>query len=464
MTGSHEPDAALLRLMRARGLAAKYAVLDAEGETLLSPQAEDRLAPLARGNLDEAGRDLHLGLLRACREHGLGKGSTIFVNALIDVWLHGDDWDGKIALLEDWSDILLADQVAERLKAFAQKDIPLRERVVWHTDLLKRCRTQGIAEGADTHNNAAGRTPPATPKWRNDPAALMEELSRLDETDVPDNWSRRVTILESMLSTVSTAAGNEAEVLRATFSSDLATTYQKLLEAGMVDPSQILTLRIPTHALYDEALDIRRRHQHWIKVAHTASNQATILQREFYAGDANAAPRAHALYDEALEILRRDKRWSDVARAANNKASLLSAEFNDGDANAAQRAHALYDEALDIHRRHQRWGEMAGTAQNQACLLLREFEAGNASAAPRAHALFNEALEIFRRHQIWGEVAKTASNQATLLHREFDTGDTSAAQRAHALYDEALDIRRRHKRWIEVAHTRYATHSALRHY
>ena len=50
--------------------------------------------------------------------------------------------------------------------------------------------------------------------------------------------------------------------------------------------------------------------ERWIEVAQTAHNQAILLSRQFEAGDASAAPRAHALYDEALAIRRRHERWA----------------------------------------------------------------------------------------------------------------------------------------------------------
>ncbi|WP_413207952.1 hypothetical protein [Rhodospirillum sp. A1_3_36] len=499
MTGNDGLDDALTRLIGAQGLAAKHAVLVAEGEVLLAPRAEERLAALTPDPLDEIGLALHQSLLRAYREHGLDDGANAFVNKLINAWLADDDWGRKVTLLADWSDPLLSDEVSEGLAAFIQEETPLRERVQWHLDLLKSCRALGVSEGARQHGEVAGKTPPATPNQPDTPATLLEELSRLRETNLPESWPRQATIIETLLLALPPSGGEELDLLRAHLASDLATTYQQLLDAGMVDPTQakpllerahalfdealeifrrlerwvevattatnkalLLTRAFEAgeagaaphaHALFDEALDIRRRHQRWVEVAQTAQSQALLLTSEFEAGEAGAAPHAHVLNDEALEIFRRHQRWVEVAQTASNKANLLQIEFNAGEAGAAPRAHALYDEALEIFRHHQRWVEVANTATNKAALLLRAFKAGEAGAAPRAHALFDEALDIRRRHHRWVEVAQTATNKASLLLSEFMAGEAGAAPRAHALFDEALDIRRRHQRWVEVANT-----------
>ncbi|WP_413207949.1 CHAT domain-containing protein [Rhodospirillum sp. A1_3_36] len=453
MTGNDGLDGALTRLIGAQDLAAKYAVLVAEGEVLLAPQAEERLAALAPGLLDEIGLALHQSLLAHCREHGLDDGANVFANGLINAWLNDDDWGRKVTLLADWSDPLLREEVSEGLAAHIQEETPHRERVQWHLDLLKSCRALGVSEGTRQHGEAAGKTPPATPDQPDTPAKLLEELSRLSEEDLPESWPREAATIETLLSALPPSGGEELDLFRAHLANTLATTYSQLLDAGMVDPTQAKALLERAHALYDEALEIFHRHQRWVEVAQTATNKALLLQSEFEAGEAGAAPRAHALYDEALEIFRRHQRWVEVAKTATNKANLLLRAFEAGDVGAAPRAHALYDEALEIRRRHQRWVEVATTANNQANLLVREFEAGEAGAAQRAHALYDEALDIRRRHQRWIEVATTAQNQALLLQSEFEAGEAGAAPRAHALYDEALEIFRRHRRWVEVAKT-----------
>ncbi|WP_413207951.1 CHAT domain-containing protein [Rhodospirillum sp. A1_3_36] len=290
----------------------------------------------------------------------------------------------------------------------------------------------------------------------------------------------------------------------------MATTYLQLLGTDKIAPTHTNSLRKRAHTLYDEALDIFRRHQRQIEVARAANHHANLLASEFEAGDASAAPRAHELYDEALDIRRCQQRSIEVAQTATEKATLLAREFEAGDSTAASRAHALFDEALDTFRRCRLLLEVAQAASEQATLLQIEFEAGDTGAAPRAHALYNEALEIFRnyktqpetaqqlkmaqiaqnqaillakevnagaadaaprahalfgkaleinrRHQRWVEVAAIAQNQALLLTRAFETGEAGAAPRAHALFDEALKISRRHQRWVEVA--RIATNKA----
>ncbi len=452
-------DDALAELLAADGLAAKQSILARHAQLLVTAAADARLSDREQdGSATADGPEIHQALIAQCREQGVDAGVGAFALLLVNLWLELPTLEAKAALLAVWSDPLLSGPVQDALVSAAESadDPDQAAGLHWHVRLAERCRDQGLAAGLAAHRAVDGDQPgesAANATALIDPAALLAELETLAAENRPEDWSRMTMILETLLAHLPRSGSSELDEVRAALGSQLAAILSQRMEAGLfATASAASAAQRRAHALYDEALAIRR-HERWVEVAGTAQNQANLLLSQFEAGDAAAAGRAHALFDEALAIRRRHERWVEVAATAQNQANLLQSQFEAGDAAAAGRAHALYDEALAIRRRHERWVEVATTAQNQANLLLSQFKAGDAAAAGRAHALYDEALAILRRHERWVEVAGTAQNQAILLQRQFEAGDAAAAGRAHPLYDEALAILRRHERWVEVATT-----------
>ena len=109
------------------------------------------------------------------------------------------------SMLTYWADPLLDAQITVHLRQLAEdQEAQMRRHLLWHADLLARCRKDGVADGFDGKlSEGELPQPPGDGDEEaegQDQRALLSEVERLQGTEDRDSQRRLLRIVDFLLS------------------------------------------------------------------------------------------------------------------------------------------------------------------------------------------------------------------------------------------------------------------------